>query len=93
MCGRITIPDPREQQHRIGFVDVHETRPLPAMPRFNVAPAQTVPAVVEDAGTRRLQLMTWGFRPAWLRDVGTRPPQINARAEPFLERPRTAPAP
>ena len=58
MCGRFSTTRAREQQRRFGVVDVHETRPLPAMPRFNVAPAQTVPVVVEDAEARRLQPMT-----------------------------------
>ena len=31
--------------------------------------------------------MRWGFRPAWMKDAGKRPPAINARAETILERP------
>jgi putative SOS response-associated peptidase YedK len=81
MCGRLTIPDPREQQRRFGFVDFHETRPLPAMPRCNVAPSQMVPVVVEDAEARRLRGMAWGFLPAWMRDAGKCPRPINVWAE------------
>jgi putative SOS response-associated peptidase YedK len=87
MCGRYTLTSPAELQQRFGFVDFHETRPPPAVPRFNVAPSQTVPVVVETPRGRILRPMRWGFRPAWMREAPKRPPPINARAETLLERP------
>ena len=92
MCGRFTIADPREQQARFGFVELVETRVPPVAPSWNLAPTRRVPIVVEDPEARRLRGMTWGFRPSWMRDAGTRPTPINARSETLLERPlfRTA---
>lgn len=52
--------------------------PLP--PRYNVAPATMVPAVI-DAGGRRLGLLRWGFVPPWARDPDQGPRPINARVE------------
>ena len=35
--------------------------------RFNVAPTQSVPAVVQDRGGRRSALLRWGLVPSWAR--------------------------
>jgi putative SOS response-associated peptidase YedK len=42
--------------------------------------------VVEGQEGRALELMRWGFRPAWMKDL-RQPPPINARAETLLDRP------
>lgn len=49
-------------------------------PRFNVAPATDVPAVIDD-GDRRLGTLRWGFVPSWARDPDDGPRPINARLE------------
>ena len=88
MCGRYSLGiTPDEVERRFGFAELVETRIPPVPPRWNVAPSQQVPIVVERVGGRTLQLARWGFRPTWMRDEGKRPPSINARAETLLERP------
>jgi putative SOS response-associated peptidase YedK len=52
-----------------------------AYERFNVAPTQDVPAVVQDRHGRRAELLRWGLVPRWSRDLTTGPTMINARAE------------
>jgi putative SOS response-associated peptidase YedK len=52
-----------------------------AYERFNVAPTEEVPAIVEDRGGRRGQLLRWGLVPAWARQLNTGLTLINARAE------------
>lgn len=84
MCGRFTFIDVPSVAGRFGIVLLDGAR---IAPRFNIAPAQEVPAVVEDDGGRALRWMQWGFQPAWFRSQGDRPPPINARAETLLERP------
>ena len=84
MCGRYTLTDTQNLQVRFEISGSSETA---IEPRFNVAPSQAVPVVVERDGTRALELMHWGFRPSWLKGTGKRQPPINARAETLLEKP------
>ena len=87
MCRRFTISDAAKPQLRLGFVELVQTRLPVTAPSWNVAPSRAVPVVMEGPEVRRLSPMRWGFRPAWMRDPGKRPPPINARAATLLERP------
>ena len=49
--------------------------------RFNVAPTQDVPAVVQDRHGRRSELLRWGLVPRWAKQLNTGLSLINARAE------------
>ena len=49
--------------------------------RFNVAPTQDVPAVVQDRHGRRSEVMRWGLVPRWASEFNTGLSLINARAE------------
>jgi putative SOS response-associated peptidase YedK len=49
--------------------------------RFNVAPTEDVPAIVQDRRGRRSELLRWGLVPRWARELNTRLTLINARAE------------
>ncbi len=49
--------------------------------RFNVAPTEDVPAIVQDGRGRRSELLRWGLVPRWARELNTRLTLINARAE------------
>ena len=63
--------------------------------RYNVAPTDQVPVVLERAPredreappVRQLRLLTWGLVPSWAKDpkVGSR--MINARVESLLDKP------
>jgi putative SOS response-associated peptidase YedK len=48
--------------------------------RYNVAPTQDVPVIVQDRHGRRDELVRWGLVPFWAKRVGGRA-LINARAE------------
>src|SRR5688500_17722889 len=91
MCGRYALAQNEAMQLRLG-VDMDnlkewsETRIPPTAPRFNIAPSQAVPVVIERPEERVLVPMTWGFKPKWMTG-GKVGPQINARAETLLERP------
>ncbi len=54
--------------------------------RYNIAPTETIPVVVEAApGERRAELASWGITPRWR---GSKPVlAFNARAESLTERP------
>jgi putative SOS response-associated peptidase YedK len=83
MCGRYTLTDPSDLAARFGLGAITETR---LEPRFNIAPAQLAPIVVVGEEGRSLELMRWGFKPAWMKAL-RQPPPINARAETLLDRP------
>jgi len=52
-----------------------------AYERFNVAPTEDVPAIVQDRDGRRCELLRWGLVPFWARALNTGLTLINARAE------------
>jgi putative SOS response-associated peptidase YedK len=90
MCGRYALIQSEAMELRLGIEDLDkleewsESRVPP--PRYNIAPTQLVPVVVERPERRSLVMMRWGFKPKWMKDP-KRPPPINARAETILERP------
>ena len=87
MCGRYALRlTPADIEERFGFVELVQLRIPVTLPRFNIAPSQYVPVVVDTDEGRALRFMRWGFRPRWVK-AGSRPPPINARAESLLERP------
>ncbi|NLX48962.1 MAG: SOS response-associated peptidase [Methanospirillum sp.] len=54
--------------------------------RFNVAPSQTMPVIVQREETE-IVMMKWGLVPHWARDPAPSRRPINARAETLAERP------
>ena len=88
MCGRYTLHTSPEQ------LAMHFQVPPPVAlaPRFNIAPAQPVPAVRQGVTGRELLMLRWGLVPAWAREEKTGYRMINARAETVAVKPafRTA---
>jgi putative SOS response-associated peptidase YedK len=77
MCGRFSRASGREAlADEFPGVQLGE---MEFRPRYNVAPSQTVEAIICDAPTLRLAPMRWGFTPAFAKDPTFAP--INARAE------------
>jgi putative SOS response-associated peptidase YedK len=79
MTGRFTIADPE----RIALRFPHPDWPtMHLQPRFNIGPADLVPALWTDAkGRPRLDRMRWGYKPEHLARNRTAPVSIVARAE------------
>ena len=86
MCGRYTLTSPEDIAARFGLGALSETG-TDIRPRFNVSPSQEIPVIRSHDGETALELMRWGFQPAWMKGKGNRPPPINARGETLLERP------
>ena len=83
MCGRYTLfSNISELQARFGFV---MDAPAPE-PRYNIAPTQSVLAVVND-GERRGEMMRWGLVPPWAKDVKVGNRMINAVSETAAAKP------
>jgi putative SOS response-associated peptidase YedK len=84
MCGRYTLSAP------VGTLaeEFHLEGSLPDLPAsYNIAPTQEVPAVLENDGGRRLELLRWGLIPTWADDPGIGSRMINARSETAPEKP------
>ena len=82
MCGRYSLICTDDLGNRFR---VH----LPTIgcrSRFNVAPSQTMPVVVQREEVE-LVPMEWGLVPHWAKDPSTARRPINARAETLAERP------
>jgi putative SOS response-associated peptidase YedK len=83
MCGRyVIISTPAAIRACFGYA---EQPNFP--PRYNVAPTQPIPIVRLHDGKRQFVLMRWGLIPAWVKDPGTFPLLINARAESVVDKP------
>lgn len=83
MCGRYTLKTPVDTLQR-EFELVGELPELTG--RFNIAPTQEVPVVIE-AGGRHLELVRWGLVPFWADDLKIGSRMINARAETVPAKP------
>ena len=90
MCGRYAAtanPDELVEEFEISFV-ADEMAEVCA-PRFNIAPTDPVPAVVErradDEVTRKLVPLRWGLVPSWAKAPGST--MINARVETVTQKP------
>ena len=87
MCGRYTI----SQAERLDEIYREIERKELLVPRFNVAPTQEVPLVLDES-TEKLSAAKWGLVPAWAKDKKIGFSLINARAETVSVKPafRTA---
>jgi putative SOS response-associated peptidase YedK len=83
MCGRYTLTAPVDRL--VAELGLDEVR-AELSQNFNVAPTQSVAAVVAEGGKRRLELLRWGLVPSWADDpeIGSR--MINARSETAPEK-------
>jgi len=55
-------------------------------PRHNIAPTQTIPAIVAtEKGNRHFKPLRWGLIPSWSKDPAIGAKMINARSETVAE--------
>jgi putative SOS response-associated peptidase YedK len=91
MCGRYTITSNAEQlAARFGAApaDAEGGAAMGAAlePRFNAAPTQTLPVILNQA-PEQIQLLRWGLVPRWAKDASGGAKMINVRAETVEEKP------
>jgi putative SOS response-associated peptidase YedK len=60
---------------------------LAFVPRYNIAPTQLAPVVIEEGGERIPRLMRWGLIPFWAKDESIGFKTINARADTVATKP------
>ncbi len=84
MCGRFTASfEFREIKVRFRL---QTDLPLLAR-RYNIAPSQEVPVIIQNGGKNELKIMRWGLVPSWAPDRSIANRMINARAETISEKP------
>jgi putative SOS response-associated peptidase YedK len=84
MCGRFALIV--DASVLADVFDVDPPRQL--VPRFNIAPTQTIPIIRSTSqGSRECAMVRWGLVPSWAKDetIGSR--MINARGETVAEKP------
>jgi putative SOS response-associated peptidase YedK len=87
MCGRYSLSRPDKLAGLIAEVAVLPPDFVPLAPRYNIAPSQTAPVIIEVEARRELVLLRWGLVPFWANDEAGGPRMINARAESLAGKP------
>ncbi len=82
MCGRYGFGNPA----RFDALGLGVAMP-PLSPRFNVAPSQAVPLVVQDASGRQGVFAKWGLVPAWADEPSIGHKLANARGDTVATKP------
>jgi putative SOS response-associated peptidase YedK len=85
MCGRFTN-DAKSKQVEKEF-KIGKINPKLFTPRYNIAPTQNIPVVLESSGERIVEALRWGLIPSWAKDESIGNKLINARAETLAEKP------
>jgi len=85
MCARYSIGFTEKQVRDLFNLDPEE----PVIARYNIAPTQDVPAVVEgrEDHKRHFETFKWGLVPYWADDLKIAQKLINARSETIFEKP------
>jgi putative SOS response-associated peptidase YedK len=78
MCGRYTSTTSRDQLGQLFEALVTDRERAPS---YNVTPTSDVYVVLDDGDGRKIDLLRWGFVPAWAKDLKIGGRMINARAE------------
>ncbi|NDJ18897.1 SOS response-associated peptidase [Myxacorys almedinensis] len=83
MCGRFSQTHSAES-----IAKLFHLQTIPDwQPRYNIAPTQSIPAIVQSAQHREFKKFRWGLVPSWAKDVSIGSKLINARAETVAEKP------
>ncbi|WP_410768084.1 SOS response-associated peptidase [Fontibacillus sp. BL9] len=85
MCGRYTITVTLDEL-MLRYL-VYESTITDFRPKYNVAPMQFIPAIVQSTSGNRLGELRWGLVPSWAKDDKIGSKMINARAETLTEKP------
>jgi putative SOS response-associated peptidase YedK len=82
MCGRYSLT---EINKIFRIYNIRE-RKFIFEPRYNLAPSQDAPVIVEEDG-RKVVMMRWGLIPHWAKEPSIGYKMINARAETVVSKP------
>lgn len=86
MCGRFTLTASIDE-----IIDRFAIQSFLAeedyLPSYNIAPSQSVLAVINDGNMNRMGFLKWGLIPPWADNSSIGTKLINARAESITEKP------
>ena len=85
MCGRFTNKAKKEDIEQEFRVVINQKKLF--VLRYNIAPTQLVPVILEANGERIINQLKWGLIPSWAKDDSLAGKMINARAETLAEKP------
>jgi putative SOS response-associated peptidase YedK len=85
MCGRYTITVSEDEL--IARYAAEEPTNRYHSSRFNVAPTQQVPVILNEEGVLKLDAFKWGLIPFWAKTASIGYKMINARADTVAEKP------
>jgi putative SOS response-associated peptidase YedK len=85
MCGRYTVTVSEDEL--IARYMIEEPTNGLHKARFNVAPTQQVPVILNEHGLLKLDSFKWGLIPFWAKDTKVGYKMINARADTVAEKP------
>jgi putative SOS response-associated peptidase YedK len=86
MCGRFTLTASIEEIIDRFMIESFLEEELYS-PSYNIAPSQSVLAVINDGKSNRMGFLKWGLIPTWAKDPTIGNKLINARAETLTEKP------
>lgn len=84
MCGRFTLRTTPAELSEFFSVPLPESLPVP---RYNIAPTQSISVVVQQDAQTRWDFHRWGLVPSWAKDLSIGNRMINARGETVAEKP------
>ncbi len=86
MCGRFTlIASIDEIMNRFNVEAFREEEGF--RPNYNVAPSQSVLAIINNGSKNKMGYLRWGLIPPWAKDLSMGNKMINARSESLIEKP------
>jgi len=86
MCGRFSqAKDLEELQNEFPFIDKGFEN-LILSPRYNIAPSQLSPVIINEDRMNKLKMYKWGLVPSWSKDTKIGYKMVNARAETISEK-------
>jgi putative SOS response-associated peptidase YedK len=88
MCGRYTLTSQEGLVEELEVATAEPSEPSEWWrPRFNIAPTQPAPVVLERGGARHVEMMRWGLVPHWADSLAIGARMINARVETLESKP------
>ena len=86
MCNRYSVTNPSGIKARFKIRD-SDFSDVAIRPKFNLAPTEEGPTIIQEGDERQLQPMLFGLIPSWAKDAKIATQCLNARAETIQERP------
>src|SRR6185437_1031382 len=70
MCGRFTNQYTWRELHALYMLSIGFSENEQWAPKFNIAPTDPIPVILNENGVRKCELMRWGLIPSWAKEIG-----------------------